>query len=360
MPNGEIVSGVLEITPQGHGFTRDPQKNFVPSDQDAFVPPGLIKKFKLQEGVWLKAQLQAQPSKGRYKPIAELLEVNGLPPEQFVSLPRIKDLTSIDPYQPLKIQMDAHDVTGCLIDLFTPLARGTRGLIISPPRAGKTTLLKHIAMAVLQNHPEVQVMILLIDERPEEVTDFRRTVGSNVFASSSDQSFENHLRLTRLTMNMAIRQVEMGRDVLVLIDSLTRMGRAFNKKVNTRGRTMSGGLDVRALEMPRQFFGAARKIENGGSLTIVATILVQTGSRMDDIIFHEFKGTGNMELVLSQACAEHRIFPAINIKESGTRKEDKILDAQRLKLSHKLRRYVINFDEVQAMQKLLELQSEYC
>ncbi|MHB2152821.1 transcription termination factor Rho [Calditrichota bacterium GD2] len=356
----KIIEGVLEITAQGHGFTRKAENNFLPSSEDAFVPPAFIKKFKLREGVLLKVVLQEGNSRGRYKPVGEILSVNDLPPEKYAAVPEIKSLTSIDPFEPLKIKMDEGDVTGCVIDLFTPLAKGTRGLIISPPRAGKTTILKHIAEAVLKNHPEVEVMILLIDERPEEVTDFRRTVGANVYFSSSDQSVENHLRIARLTVNMAIRKVEMGKDALVLIDSLTRMGRAFNKGSNTSGRTMSGGLDARALEIPRQFFGAARKIENGGSLTVLATILVETGSRMDDIIFQEFKGTGNMELVLSRACADRRIFPAINLKESGTRKEHKILDEDLLEKSHKLRRFLVNFDEVEAMKKLLQQIDEVC
>ena len=360
MKKENTISGLLEISKQGHGFTRQPKNNFLPSVDDAFVPPTLIKKFKLREGVLLEALLQENKGRGKNKPIAEILKVNGLPPEKFASIPEIKSLTSIDPFERLVTKQDENDITGCVIDLFTPLAKGTRGLIISPPKAGKTTILKHLAQSVLQNYPEVEVMILLVDERPEEVTDFRRTVKADVYFSSSDQSVENHLRIARLTMAMAIRKVEMGKDVLVLIDSLTRMGRAFNKETNTRGRTMSGGLDARALEVPRQFFGAARKIENGGSLTILATILVNTGSRMDDIIFQEFKGTGNMELVLSRACADRRIFPAVNLRESGTRKEHKILSADLLEKSHKLRRYLMNFDEVEAMQKLLNSVKEIC
>ncbi len=354
MKSPNLVHGILEITDKQHGFTRKPENNFLPSPEDAFVAPQLIRKYHLREGVEIEAQLDEAKGKVRNKPIKTLLSVNGLPPEKFAQVPDIKSQTSIDPFEQLTIQLDEKDRTGAIIDLLVPIAKGTRGLIISPPRAGKTTILKHIALAVQKNHPEVEVMVLLIDERPEEVTDFRRTTGARVFYSSSDQSVENHLRIARLTMNHAIRKAEMGKDVLVLIDSLTRMSRAFNKNVNTHGRTMSGGLDVRALEIPRQFFGAGRKLEGGGSLTILATILVDTGSRMDEIIFQEFKGTGNMELVLSRKCADRRVFPAINIEKSGTRKEHLILDEQRLRLNHKLRRYLINFDEVKAMEMLIE------
>ena len=354
MEEAATVRGILEITPQKHGFTRNPANNFLPSPQDAFVPPFLIQKYRLREGVEIEAVTQQAKGRVRNKPVKEILSVNGLAPEAFAKVPDIKSLTSIDPYEQLMTRKDNRDITGLVIDLFVPIAKGTRGLIISPPKAGKTTILKHIAVNVHANHPEVEVMILLVDERPEEVTDFRRTVDARVFYSSSDQSVENHLRIARLTMNHAIRKAEMGKDVLVLIDSLTRMSRAFNKESNTYGRTMSGGLDVRALEIPRQFFGAGRKLEEGGSLTVLATILVDTGSRMDDIIFQEFKGTGNMELVLSRKCADHRVFPAINLKESGTRKEHLILDEETLRISQKLRRYVINFDEVKAMELLIE------
>ncbi len=358
MGKTNLIHGILEITDKKHGFTRKPENNFLPSSDDAFVAPQLIRKYHLREGVEIEAQLDETKGKVRNKPIKALLAINGLPPEKFAQVPDIKSQTSIDPFEQLIIQIDENDRTGAIIDLLVPIAKGTRGLIISPPRAGKTTILKHIALAVQKNHPEVEVMVLLIDERPEEVTDFRRTTGARVFSSSSDQSVENHLRIARLTMNYAIRKAEMGKDVLVLIDSLTRMSRAFNKNVNTHGRTMSGGLDVRALEIPRQFFGAGRKLEEGGSLTILATILVDTGSRMDEIIFQEFKGTGNMELVLSRKCADRRVFPAINIEKSGTRKEHLILDEQRLQLNHKLRRYLINFDEVKAMEMLIEKWSE--
>ncbi len=360
MEEATTVRGILEITPQKHGFTRNPANNFLPSAQDAFVPPNLIRNYRLREGVEIEAVTQKAKGRVRNNPIQKILTVNGLPPEEFAKIPDIKSLTSIDPYEQLKTRESQRDATGCIIDLFVPIAKGTRGLIISPPKAGKTTILKHIAMAVQKNHPEVEVMVLLVDERPEEVTDFQRTTGVRVFFSSSDQSVENHLRIARLTMNHAIRKTEMGKDVLVLIDSLTRMSRAFNKESNTYGRTMSGGLDVRALEIPRQFFGAGRKLEEGGSLTVLATILVNTGSRMDDIIFQEFKGTGNMELVLSRKCADHRVFPAINLKESGTRKEHLILDEETLRKSQKLRRYLINFDEVKAMEMLTEKISEIC
>jgi transcription termination factor Rho len=234
------------------------------------------------------------------------------------------------------------------------MGKGQRGLIVSPPKAGKTTILKHIAKAVHQNNPEVKILILLIDERPEEVTDFQRALeGVEVFYSSADQDMESHLRITSLTMNMAIREVEFGKDILILIDSLTRMGRAFNKNSYSAGKTLSGGLSVNALELPRQYFGAARNIENGGSLTIMATILVDTGSRMDEVIFQEFKGTGNLELVLSRECAERRLYPAINIRQSGTRKEHKILNEDDLEKSNYLRRRTADMKAWDALEYIL-------
>jgi transcription termination factor Rho len=350
----QIVEGILEVMPEGYGFLRDPKKNFNIIPNDAYVSPQLIRQHNLREGLLITGELGKPSRPGQSTPLSKVLTCNGLPVEQYALLPEIKSLTSIDPEEQLIMTREDGDLTGRMIDLLTPLGKGQRGMIISPPKAGKTTILKHIAKAALENHPEVKVMVLLVDERPEEVTDFRRDLkGAEVFHSSADQDVENHLRITSLTMNMATRRVECGENMIMMIDSLTRMGRAFNKDADSGGKTLSGGLAANALELPRRFFGAARNIENGGSLTIMATILVDTGSRMDEIIFQEFKGTGNLDLVLSRECAERRLFPAINIRESGTRKEHKILSPEALKESHNLRRKVAEMKAPEALEVVL-------
>lgn len=347
--------GILEILPEGSGFLRNSANNFRPGADDAYVPAHLIRKFSLREGVHLSGKTGKPPRPGQRPPLAKIDTVNGLTPAQYGKIPEMKAFTSIDPESRMIMTRDDKDLTGRFIDLFTPIGKGQRGMIISPPKAGKTTILKHIAKAVLQNHPEVRVMVLLIDERPEEVTDFRRDLpGAEVFHSSSDMDVENHLRITALTMNMATRRMECGADVLVLIDSLTRMGRAFNKDSDSGGKTLSGGLSTNALELPRRFFGAARNLEHGGSLTIMATILVDTGSRMDEVIFQEFKGTGNLDLALSRECADRRLYPAINIRESGTRKEHKLLSEEMLDQSNLLRRKTAGMNPPEALQYLLE------
>lgn len=350
-----IVEGILEIMPEGFGFLRDSKRNFSITQNDPYVSPQPIRQYGLREGLLISAELGNPSKPGQSAPISKIITCNGLPLENYASIAGIKSLTSIDAEEQLRMTLGERDYTGRLIDLLTPLGKGQRGMIISPPKAGKTTILKHIAKAVLENHPEVKVMMLLVDERPEEVTDFRRDLpGAEVFYSSADQDVENHLRITTLTMNMATRRMEFGGDVLVLIDSLTRMGRAFNKDADSGGKTLSGGLAANALELPRRFFGAARNIEHGGSLTIMATILVETGSRMDEVIFQEFKGTGNLELVLSRECAERRLYPAINIRESGTRKEHKILSPEALKESTHLRRKVAEMKAPEALELVLE------
>lgn len=349
-----IVEGVLEVTPEGQGFLRNPKKNFNITRDDPYVPAQLIRQHNLREGLLISGELGSPSRPGQNPPLTRVLSCNGLPIEQYPSISDLKSLTSIDPEEQLLITRDARDLTGRMIDLLVPIGKGQRGMIISPPKAGKTTILKHIAQAVLQNHPEVKVMMLLVDERPEEVTDFRRDLpGAEVFHSSADQDVESHLRITSLTMNTATRRMEFGQDVLVLIDSLTRMGRAFNKDADSGGKTLSGGLAANALELPRRFFGAARNIEHGGSLTVMATILVDTGSRMDEVIFQEFKGTGNLDLVLCRECAERRLYPAINIRESGTRKEQKILSPQALKENHALRRKVAELKAPEALEVVI-------
>jgi len=350
------VDGHLEILDRGFGFLRAMGKNFQPDPQDTFVPATLISKLNLPEGGYIEGVGTPGSGKNKNLKLSQVDTVNGLALEAFAELESLYARTSIDPIERLCLTKGAADTTGKALDLIVPMGRGQRGLIISPPKAGKTTLLKHIAATIMANHPDVAVFILLVDERPEEVTDFKRGLTeARVLFSSSDQSVSQHMRITRMAMNTAIRMAETGRDAVVLIDSLTRMSRAFNVEARSHGRTMSGGLAANALEIPRRIFGAARNIEGGGSLTVIATILVDTGSRMDDIIYQEFKGTGNLDLVLSRKCAEQRLWPAIDINQSGTRKEHLLLDKEALKAVIEIRRKLAGQDEITALKTLLEL-----
>ena len=333
------VEGILDLDNNKAGTLLDLSRNGKPRPSDPFVPRELIRRFKLKQGSVITAT--ATPDDRFPNPKVRFIEkVDGLEIDERRRLADFTQLTTITPIQQLKLEMKDHRMTTRAMDLFCPLGKGTRGLIVSPPRAGKTTLLRDIALGVLENHPECHVMILLVDERPEEVTDFKRSVPAEVWASSNDENVENHLRIADLCIERAKRLVEAGRDVVLMLDSLTRLARAHNTQRNS-GRTGSGGLDVRALEKPRQLFASARKTEEAGSLTIIASILVETGSRMDDVIFQEFKGTGNMEMVLDRKCAEMRIWPAINIAASGTRKEELLIDPKRLEGIHFFRRALV-------------------
>ena len=307
---------------------------------DVFVPKELIRRFKLQAGSAIGGT--AFPAEGRFpNPKMKFIEtIDGVPMEERRSKFEFTSLTTISPEQHLKMEVKDGRMTTRAVDLFCPVGKGTRGLIVAPPRTGKTTLLRDMAVGVLENNPECHVMILLVDERPEEVTDFRRSVPAEVWASSNDEQIENHVRIADLCIERAKRLVECGRDVVLFVDSITRLSRAHNTMKNS-GRTGSGGLDVRALEEPRQLFAAARKTEEAGSLTIVASVLVETGSRMDDVIFQEFKGTGNMELVLDRKAAEMRLWPAINVASSGTRKEELLIDEKTLESIHFFRRALV-------------------
>lgn len=347
------VSGYLEILPRKFGFLRKIKYNFRPSDEDSFVPGPVIHKYKLQEGMFIEA-LAAETND---KPKVETVEkINGLTAAEAPFKRNLKHLVSINPDERLNLCLGRDDRMGKILNLITPIGKGQRGLIIAPPKTGKTTILKHVAHAVETNYPEIEIYTVLIDERPEEVTDFRRSLGpkSIVLSSSADESTENHLRMTRLAMASAMREAEFGKDVFLVIDSLTRMGRAFNVDTDNYGRTLSGGLGATALELPRRFFGAARNVEGGGSLSILATLLVGTGSQMDEVIFREFQGTGNLDLYLSQACAEQRIFPAINLRKSGTRKEHLLFTEEEYKKVIKARRLITELDEVEGMSYLIQ------
>lgn len=279
--------------------------------------------------------------------------------QEYTQSPRFENLTSINPDEKIKLETDPELIDTRIIDLVTPIGKGTRGLIVAPPRTGKTTILKQIANAVTANHPDIETVVLLIDERPEEVTDFQRSVDAEVIASSNDQDIETHVRLSKFVIERSRRRVEAGKNVFLLLDSITRVARAYNSVHGGSGRTMTGGVDARALEIPRKMFAAARNIEGGGSLTIIATALVETGSRMDELIFQEFKGTGNMELILDRKLAERRIYPAIDIPRSGTRKEEQLFDPKNIEAIHKLRRMMIDLNPVEAMETLRNALKKY-
>ena len=347
----EYGSGHLEISEKGFGFLRSAQNHFHPKPTDIFVTPDTIKRSFLREGAFVAGTLQP-PHRGSNPQLKTVDKVNDMPFDEYVKAVRFENLTSIDPIDKFKLETTPELIETRVIDLVTPIGRGTRGLIVSPPRSGKTTVLKQLANAVTTNHPDVFVLVLLIDERPEEVTDFQRSVKAEVVASSNDQDLETHVRLSRFMIERCRRMVECGKDVFVLLDSLTRVARAYNSVHGGSGRTMTGGVDARALEIPRKMFASARKIENGGSLTIIATALVDTGSRMDELIFQEFKGTGNMELILDRKLSDRRLFPAIDIPKSGTRKEEKLFPKQHIEAIRKLRRTMVDLNPIEAMETL--------
>ena len=346
----EHGSGYLEISEKGFGFLRTAQNHYHPKPTDIFVTPDTIKRNFLREGSLVAGATQP-PHRGTSPQLKTVEKVNDMVFEDYTKAVRFENLTSIDPIEKYNLETSPDLIETRVIDLVTPIGKGTRGLIVAPPRTGKTTILKQIANAITTNHPEVQVMVLLIDERPEEVTDFQRSVKAEVVASSNDQDLETHVRLSRFMIERCRRVVESGKDVFVLLDSLTRVARAYNSVHGGSGRTMTGGVDARALEIPRKMFASARKIEHGGSLTILATALVDTGSRMDELIFQEFKGTGNMELILDRKLSDRRLFPSIDIPKSGTRKEEKLFTKQ-IESVRKLRRMMVDLNPIEAMETL--------
>jgi transcription termination factor Rho len=350
-------TGVLEMHPKGYGFLRDPSRNFKAGLADVVVGSPLLAKFQLRQGVHLRG-LVDESKKGESPRLSELIEIDGKTPEQYLGLRGFDELTVIDPHEPIRLETGAEPLGMRVMDLLTPIGKGQRGLIVAPPRSGKTILLQQMAAAVAQNHPELHLIVLLIDERPEEVTDMRRSVKGEVIASSSDHAIEEHIRLAQLTVDRAKRIAEGGGQVLILLDSLTRLARAYNKG-SSSGRTMSGGMDIKALDIPKRLFGAARTFEEGGSLTVLATCLIETGSRMDELIFQEFKGTGNMECVLNRNLAERRVWPAIDIQQSGTRKEERLLTSETLNRVNLLRRTLAGMKPVEAMEGLVKQMSKY-
>lgn len=346
------VNGICEILKNKSGLLLDPSHHGRITNSDPFLPPEFIKRFKIKIGCSVSAKVSHDP---RYaNPKVRFVEtIDGLSMNARKKCPSFQQLTTVTPNQWLKLETKDNRMTLRAIDLFCPIGKGQRGLIVAPPRTGKTTILHDIAFGILENHPNCHLIILLVDERPEEVTDIKRTVDCEVFASSNDEPVENHLRVANIAIEHAKRLVEVGRDVVLLLDSLTRLARAHNIAEGKSGRTLTGGLDIRALEKPRQLFSSARNTEEGGSLTLMATALVETGSRMDNLIFQEFKGTGNMELVLDRKVAELRLWPAINIASSGTRREELLLDQKTLEKCHFFRRAVAEMKIVDATETCL-------
>ena len=343
--------GLLELHPNGYGFLRNPQNNYSRERSDPFVPGTMIDRFGLRPGVMIRGILQ-QARKQQGPRLREIVDVEGGPPEEYMSVKSFEDLTPINPENWLRLETGPEPLTTRVMDLVTPLGKGQRALIVAPPRTGKTVMLQHISQGIAKNYPELTLIVLLIDERPEEVTDMRRNVNGEVVASSLDQDVESHIRLSQLIVERCKRLAEMGKDVFLLMDSITRLARAFNKWVGNTGRTMSGGVDIKAMDVPKKLFATARAFEEGGSLTVIGTALIDTGSRMDELIFQEFKGTGNMELVLDQKLADRRVWPSIDISQSGTRREELLHDPDTLRAVTALRRTLTSMHHVDAMEQL--------
>ena len=351
-PTLGVVEGILELHPKGYGFLRDPKNNYASGKSDPFVPASLIDKNKLREGILIKGEIV--PGHKAQGPRLRTIEaLDGRTLEEYSKIRSFDVLTAVNPFERIRLETGATPTTMRVMDLLTPLGKGQRALIVAPPRTGKTMLLQEIANSVSTNHPEMDLIVLLIDERPEEVTEMRRRVRGEVIASSMDRDVESHVRISQLIFERGKRLAESGRHVFILLDSITRTARAFNKWVGNTGRTMTGGLDVKALDIPKKMFGTARRFDEGGSLTVVATALIDTGSRMDEVIFQEFKGTGNMELVLNRQLADRRIWPAIDIGMSGTRREELILTPDELDGTIMLRRSLVSLNPIEAMDQLV-------
>lgn len=353
------VRGVLELHPKGYGFLRSTEHDLHAQSIDAHISADLVARYSLRPGVMIEGRAQFL-RRDSGPQVRQIWRIDDRVPETDASASCFDALTPIIPERWLPFETTGDRVTTRAIDLLTPLGKGQRALIVAPPRSGKTVLLQQIGEAVLVNHPEVKLMVLLVDERPEEVTDVRRALKSaDVFASSLDRDVTSHVRLSQLVVERAKRLAEAGKDVFLIVDSITRMARAFNKSITTSGRTMSGGLDVKALDIPKRLFASARAFEEGGSLTIVATALIETGSRMDELIFQEFKGTGNTEIVLDRRLADRRIWPAIDISQSGTRREEKLFDAATLDAVTRLRRMLSSMNDVDAMEQLTKTLAKF-
>ncbi len=346
-------TGMLEMHPDGYGFLRSPKNNYARELSDPFVPKTTIDKYRLRPGLLIRGMIQ--PGQRQQGPrLRDILDIDGMAPDDYSAVKNFDQLTPINPENWYQLETGPEPITTRVLDMLTPLGKGQRALIVAPPRSGKTVMLQHISHGIAENYPDCKLIVLLIDERPEEVTDMRRNVKGEVVASSLDEDVESHVRLSQLMIERCKRLTEMGREVFLLLDSITRLARAFNKWVGNTGRTMSGGVDIKAMDIPKKLFATARAFEEGGSLTIVGTALIDTGSRMDELIFQEFKGTGNMELVLDRRLADRRVWPAIDINQSGTRREELLLPPENLRAVTMLRRTLTTMNPVDAMEQLVK------
>ncbi len=353
----QFTDGILELHPDGYGFLRS--DSCLPGKADVYISPSQIKRFSLRDGDLVSGPVRGPKNDERYFALLKADAVNTRDPEESRRRVQFQDLTPLHPDKHLKLEHDPSEISTRMIDLFCPIGKGQRGLIVSPPKAGKTTLLKKIAAGINANHPEIKLFVLLVDERPEEVTDFKRSIkNGEVVAATFDQEPKHHTRVAELVTDRAKRLVELGHDVVILMDSITRLARAYNLSIPASGKLLSGGMDPTALYKPKEFFGAARNIEEGGSLTIIATALVDTGSKLDQVVFEEFKGTGNMELVLNRDLQNRRIFPAIDIEQSGTRKEELLLGEKELKRVWILRKMISELHDLQAAMEFIKVKME--
>ncbi|MDQ5848305.1 MAG: transcription termination factor Rho [Pseudomonadota bacterium] len=349
--------GTLEVLPDGFGFLRSPETSYLASTDDIYVSPSQIRRFNLHTGDSIEGEIRTPKDGERYFALVKVDKVNGEAPEAAKNKILFENLTPLHPDKPFKLERDIkaeENITGRVIDIVAPIGKGQRGLIVSPPKAGKTVMLQHIAHAIVANHPEVALIVLLIDERPEEVTEMSRSVRGEVVASTFDEPASRHVQVAEMVIEKAKRLVEHKKDVVILLDSITRLARAYNTVVPASGKVLTGGVDANALQKPKRFFGAARNVEEGGSLTIIATALIDTGSRMDDVIYEEFKGTGNMEIHLDRRMHEKRIYPAINVNRSGTRREELLIETPILQKVWVLRKLLFPMDELEAAEFLID------
>ena len=352
-----IADGVLEILPDGFGFLRSPDTSFTASTDDIYISPSQVRRFNLHTGDMIEGEVRTPKDGERYFALNKLDSVNGGPPEQNKHKVMFENLTPLFPKEQMRLERDfkgEENITGRIIDIIAPIGRGQRALIVAPPKSGKTVMMQHIAHAITANNPDVHLMVLLVDERPEEVTEMQRTVKGEIIASTFDEPAARHVHVAEMVIERAKRLVELKKDVVILLDSITRLARAYNNVVPSSGKVLSGGVDAAALQRPKRFFGAARKVEEGGSLTIIATALVDTGSRMDEVIFEEFKGTGNCEIHLNRRLYEKRVFPAIELNKSGTRREELLLAPEILQKTRILRQFMYNMDEIESMELMIK------
>ena len=356
-----FADGVLEILPDGFGFLRSPDTSFTASTDDIYISPSQVRRFNLHTGDMIEGEVRTPKDGERYFALTKLDKVNGGPPEQNKHKVMFENLTPLFPKEQMRLERDIkgdENITGRIIDIIAPIGRGQRALIVAPPKSGKTVMMQHIAHAITANNPDVHLMVLLVDERPEEVTEMQRSVKGEIIASTFDEPAARHVHVAEMVIERAKRLVELKKDVVILLDSITRLARAYNNVVPSSGKVLSGGVDSNALQRPKRFFGAARKVEEGGSLTIIATALVDTGSRMDEVIFEEFKGTGNCEIHLSRRLYEKRVFPAIELNKSGTRREELLLAPEILQKTRILRQFMYNMDEIESMELMIKKMKE--